>query len=427
MTTPSQRAIIAITVSMTGLLFSACSREVTVMPGDQASAGRLGTVSRPISPGVAGSAGDGGGAGVGAGDPVNPGGSGAAGNSGAAGFIAAAGSGDPGLVPGGNLMDGIDQVGAPMDSIVDQVEVLAESLSAIELPAVGSDGVSLVQYSGPEQAFVLHVDWSGAARSWYASQRIYYAYTTATAERHLAVLHEMALYGVHQNGESAELSGAPTAFKEFLAANSQGVAWVHYAPQPGGQAPVFGTTSIGEVVFQTWGGARTALTDALRYRARIDLSETHVAFVEYASTAPGTVGQIVVQPIAGGAAIVAAPSAHHQDRPAIDGDWVVWEEYLDATDAVIRARNLSSGEVRDLSGTTGFRTNPDIRGTRVVWEDQRSGRGDIYFIDLEREEPERAVVSGAGHSAAARLTSDGLVWIETAGDNIGLLRARLVL
>jgi beta propeller repeat protein len=169
---------------------------------------------------------------------------------------------------------------------------------------------------------------------------------------------------------------------------------------------------------------RSVLTDPLLYRARVDLSRTHVAFVEYASTAPGSVGQIVVLPLAGGAAIPAAPSAHHQDRPAIDGDWVVWEEYLSSADSVIRARNLTTGEVRDLSATTGFRTNPDILGTRVIWEDQRSGNGDIYLSDLADADGDHVVVSGAGHSAATRLTDDGLVWIETAGDNMGLMRAR---
>jgi hypothetical protein len=32
-------------------------------------------------------------------------------------------------------------------------------------------------------------------------------------------------------------------------------------------------------------------------------------------------------------------------------------------------------------------------------------------------------VSGPGHSTGARLTSDGLVWIEISGDTMGLLRA----
>jgi beta propeller repeat protein len=132
----------------------------------------------------------------------------------------------------------------------------------------------------------------------------------------------------------------------------------------------------------------------------------------------------MVQPLAGGAAIAVAPGNRHQDRPAVDGDWVVWEEYLDGSSSVIRARNLSSGQVRDLSATTGFRTNPDIRGSRVIWEDQRSGNGDIYFADVSDDRGERVAVSGPGHSAAGRLSGDGLVWIETNAGKVGLVRAR---
>lgn len=410
--------MIAMATSMTALVISACARDVAVGGGGGGSGGSLGTVTPPTDSAGSGAPGNS----PGAGSSAGPGGPTAPGDSGGTGSVS-----DAGTAPSGNLMDGIDQVATPGGSMIEAVEVLAEFLSSIEVPAVGSDGVSLLQYRAPEQAFVLHVDWSRNTRAWYESGGPYFAYTAANADRHFALLHDMGVYGLHEGGDSTELSGTPSAFKEALSVNGQGIAWVHYQMQPGSQAPVFGTTSFGAIVFQPWGGAHGAITDALRYRARIDISETHVAFVEYADTAAGTSGQVVVQPIAGGAAIAAAPSAHHQDRPAIDGDWVVWEEYLNDVDAVIRARNLSTGEVRDLSSTTGFRTNPDIRGTRVAWEDQRSGRGDIYFIDLASEQPERVAVSGLGHSAATRLTADGLVWIETVGSNIGLMRARFVL
>jgi beta propeller repeat protein len=275
-------------------------------------------------------------------------------------------------------------------------------------------------------AITLHVEWDGATDRWYETVRAHHIYTAASAARHVSLLYAMAAYGIYADGDGAELSGTADSYKEFLTAHEPGFAWVDYpfSALPGAQNPVFGAGGYGAIVLQSWSGVRSVLTDPLLYRARVDLSRTHVAFVEYASTAPGSVGQIVVLPLAGGAAIPAAPSAHHQDRPAIDGDWVVWEEYLSSADSVIRARNLTTGEIRDLSATTGFRTNPDILGTRVIWEDQRSGNGDIYLSDLADADGDHVVVSGAGHSAATRLTDDGLVWIETAGDNMGLMRAR---
>jgi beta propeller repeat protein len=232
----------------------------------------------------------------------------------------------------------------------------------------------------------------------------------------------MTTYGVYEDGATAELSGTPNEYKELLSANEQGFAWIDYANVvPSQVANFFGLNSYGAVVYQTYDGSRTTLTDDQRFRERIDLSDKYVAYVEYADKMSN--GQIMVQPLAGGAAMAAAASPNHQDRPAINGDWVVWEEYLNDTDAVIRARNLATGEVRDLSSNKGFRTNPDVLGTRVVWEDQRSGDGDIYYTDLATDDGEQIAVSGSGYSTAARLASDGLVWIEISGKSMGLMRA----
>ena len=103
---------------------------------------------------------------------------------------------------------------------------------------------------------------------------------------------------------------------------------------------------------------------------------------------------------------------------------MVWEEYVSSTDSVIRVRNLSTGEVRDLSAKMGFRTNPDVVGTRVVWEDDSSGNGEIHFTDLASNTGEHVAIGGKGYATAARLTSDGLVWIEIVGSEMGLLKAR---
>jgi beta propeller repeat protein len=283
----------------------------------------------------------------------------------------------------------------------------------------------LTQYFGASQAATLYVDWNGLVEFWHVGSRAYYIVTAASREHHLGLVYTQSGYGIHEADETREISGTPATYKEALTANAQGFAWVDYPARVAAQPPMGMRETLGEVVFQSWSGERRVLSDALRYRARLDLSDTHIAFVEYADTS-GAVGQVMVQPLDGGEPTAVAPSARHQDRPAIDGDWVVWEEYLGEHDAVIRAHNLTSGEVRDVSSTAGFRTNPDILGTRVVWEDQRSGDGDLYFTDLAGEAGERIAVSGPNHSAATRLSTDGLVWIESADGNIALLRARWV-
>ncbi len=414
----------AVQATLFALVLSGCSRQVTVDDGQVASPSVAGPgAPPPAGTGAATSAGAGG-----AGDPPVSAPRGVD----VPTAVPVADAGMAGSAASTSVMNGIDQASGA-DSLIDEMEVLAVFLSAIELPAVGSDGVSIVQYFGSNQAATLYVDWNGVAEFWHLDAGAHYVGTAASGDRHLGLVYGPASYGIHAGDDAAELSGTPGSYKEHLAASADGFAWVDYptpasGARPGGGAmppPLGGNVQeLGEVVFQRWSGARSTLSDRLRYRARLDLSRMHVAFVEYADTAAGSVGQIAVLPLAGGTPILAAPSSHHQDRPAIDGDWVVWEEYLSDQDSVIRARNLATGEVRDVSSSTGFRTNPDILGTRVVWEDQRNGDGDLYVADLVEASGERVVVSGPGHSAAVRLSSHNVVWIETADDVIALLSAR---
>jgi beta propeller repeat protein len=409
------RAVVVLGAALVLAVLPAC-RKVEVQGGDG--------VSSPPG-GGAGDAGGGllGGIDQGKGGAGAPGGGGSPGAGGSGGGGAGNGSKKDAAAGGGGGGSGGD-AGAAAGVAITDLQVLVPSLNAISVPAVGSDGVSLLQYTPAGTAATLHVDWSGVPAWWYEAAGPRYLYSAAAGTHAIDLLYT-ASYGIFAGGGSNEISGTAASYKEFLAANDQGFAWVDYTAtggHPGGGGQMT-TTASGKVVFQSWSGARMAITDSLRYRARLELSATRVAYVEYASNAPGTNGQVMVQPLSGGPAVAAAASAHHQDRPAVDGDWLVWEEYLGSTDAVIRARNLTTGQVRDLSATTGFRTNPDILGTRVVWEDQRSGNGDIYFIDLGAG-GERVAVSGSGHSTAVRLTPDGLVWIESNGGSTGLLRAR---
>jgi hypothetical protein len=198
-----------------------------------------------------------------------------------------------------------------------------------------------------------------------------------------------------------------------LAANEDGVAWVDYET----------ASSLGRIVFQTWNGSRRALTDDARYRAQLDLSRDHIVYVEYASGAAGSLGRVFVQPLAGGEAVAVSPGPRHQDRPAVDRASVVWEEYLGPTDSVIRAYDMDTGEARDLSARAGFRGAADVLDGRVVWEELQGEDGDIHVASVTGA-GDWAAVGGSGHSTAARLTSDGLVWIEAGGGQLGIVRGR---
>lgn len=414
------------------LVLAACEREVTVYSSDA-----IGMPMQPQLTGAAGIAGFASAAGVGSvggvggvGGFATAGVAGGAIPGGAGGVFPTGGApaqvetGDDGSQPLG-LLASVVQAQPMASTMLDRFEQLDDSLQTIDRPALGSAGASLPQYRKVDSVATLHVAFGGVSERWYGSTGAFRAYTAAHLERHLSLLHAEA-YGIFENGAGNELSGTPATYKEFLAASAAGFAWVDY-PTPVIMSPG-PDAQYGEIVLQPWDGVRSVLSDKTRYRASVALSATHVAFVEYASSAPGSFGQVVVQALAGGAPTVVAPSSLHQDRPAIDGDWVVFEEYLGGVDSVIRARNVVTGETRELSARIGFRTNADVLGTRVVWEDQRDGNGDVYFVDLAAGSAgqEQLLISGAGHSAAPRLSSDGLVWVESASNRIGLLRAHFI-
>jgi len=405
------------TAMLCALALGACEREVIVQ-NEQATTAQPPFVPGPA--GVGGVAGSGGSGGLGgfmappmggaSGDaPLDAGGG--VGGEPAPGGEPAAGSGSI-SPPVTGLLAGVDQAGAEPSTVLDRFEVLTDALRSIERPAVGDGGASLLQFQGASRALVLNVRWDHATERWYSSSGAYQAFSAAYLDQHFALLHAEA-YGVYANGSDTELSGTPSTYKEFIAASASGVAWVDY---PAGQ-------QLGEIVLRQPDGTRLVLSDRRHYRASLALSAQHAVFVEYANTAPGSVGQVMVQPIAGGAPFPACSSAYHQDHPAVDGDWVVLEEYRSESDAVIRACNVLTGQARDVSAAAGFRSHADIQGTRVVWEDYRDGAGDIYWIDLASD-AEQALISGSGHSVFPRVTADGLVWVESAETEVGLLRAR---
>ncbi len=276
---------------------------------------------------------------------------------------------------------------------------------------------------------VLQVSWAGSS-SWIASENtLYYAYLTAT-ETHSARLFQANSSWIIQSNELVTLGTPAANYKEYIASNSKGVFWVDYGTVSGSGSGRGGTGTgssdtllKGRILFQSWdaGVIDTLTSETSSYRARLEASEEYLAWVEYASEA--TVGKIALMNLNSGAITYPVTSSHHQDRPSVDGDWLVWEEYLNSTDAVIRAYQISTQVTRNLSSSTGFRTNPYLSDSKVVWEDQRTGNGDLWYYDFNSAEGETILVSGEGHSAGVRFLDNRIVWVESSETSMGLLTA----
>jgi beta propeller repeat protein len=303
------------------------------------------------------------------------------------------------------------------------------TLNTIELPSLSEDGIRIVQTKSDGTLGVLQVSWAGSS-SWIASENtLYYAYLTATGT-HFATLFQASSSWTLQSNESVTLGSPATNYKEFIASNSEGIFWVDYGTASssgsgrGGTGTGSSDTSLkGRILFQSWnaGAIDTLTSETSSYRARLEASEGYLAWVEYAPEA--TVGKIALMNLNSGAITYPATSSHHQDRPSVDGDWLVWEEYLNSTDAVIRAYQISTQTTLNLSSSTGFRTNPYVSGSKVVWEDQRTGNGDLWYYDFNSAKGETILVSGEGHSAGVRFLANRIVWVESSTTSMGLLTA----
>jgi len=303
------------------------------------------------------------------------------------------------------------------------------TLNTIELPSPSEDGIHIVQTKSDGSLGVLQVSWAGSS-SWMASENtLYYAYLTATGTHFATLFQSNGSWTIQSNG-SVTLGTSATNYKEFLASNSKGIFWVDYGTVSGsgsgrgGTGTGSGDTSLkGRILFQSWnaGAIDTLTSETSSYWARLEASEGYLAWVEYSPEV--TVGKIALMNLNSGAITYPATSSHHQDRPSVDGDWLVWEEYLNSTDAVIRAYRISTQTILNLSSSTGFRTNPYVSGSKVVWEDQRTGNGDLWYYDFNSAEGETILVSGKGHSAGVRFLGNRIVWVESSETSMGLLTA----
>jgi beta propeller repeat protein len=326
-------------------------------------------------------------------------------------------AGGDGVAGGGDSGGGAVAV-TSLNSALDEVWILVSGLGSTEPPAAGQDGVSYLDYTPGGQVAVTFVDWSGALVPWYRDAPGYLARASAYAEHHLALLHRPDEYAIHDRGGADDLSGSPTTYKESLAVSGAGFGWTDYGELGADGSP----TALTSVVFQTWDGNRRVLTDDLRYRTALDASETHLTYVEYAEVSEGASGQVMVASVDGARVFAVAPGPHHQDHPRTDGNWVVWEEFVTPTEVMIRAFDLTTETVRDLTDAAAYRTQPDVRGALVVWEDHRSGNGDIHLLDLSAANPaeEQLLVGEPTHSTGPRLVEGGLVWLEAHRDRIEL-------
>lgn len=104
--------------------------------------------------------------------------------------------------------------------------------------------------------------------------------------------------------------------------------------------------------------------------------------------------------------------ANVQTLPAIDGNYIVWEDYRNGPHADIYLYNRSDGTEMPLASDIAVAsTNPAISGNRVVW----SEKGEIYIYDISTPQIDpHPLLVWAGTEKSLAIHGDVLVGSHTA-------------
>ncbi|WP_010662674.1 choice-of-anchor U domain-containing protein [Marinilabilia salmonicolor] len=104
--------------------------------------------------------------------------------------------------------------------------------------------------------------------------------------------------------------------------------------------------------------------------------------------------------------------ANIQTLPAIDGNYIVWEDYRNGPNGDIYLYNRSDGtEIALTSDIAVSSTNPAISGNRVVW----SEKGEIYIYDINTPQIDpHPLLVWAGTEKSLAIHGDVLVGSHTA-------------
>ncbi len=104
----------------------------------------------------------------------------------------------------------------------------------------------------------------------------------------------------------------------------------------------------------------------------------------------------------------------HQINPAIDGNWIVWEDDS-LTSKEIYALDLTPGQIfANISNAPGNQIKPDVSDGMVVWQDDRnmfSSGIDIYLYDLA-EKTTTPICQAGGNQIAPKISGRHVVWLD---------------
>ncbi len=109
-----------------------------------------------------------------------------------------------------------------------------------------------------------------------------------------------------------------------------------------------------------------------------------VVYQRRSAANPGAPWQLVATNLSSRQRFVVWASTQDQLDPDIQGSKVVWQDWRDVGPGEIYFKDLESGEQRRITTNTFGQYNPAVYGNWIVWQDNRNNQVDLYGYDLLR-------------------------------------------
>ncbi|HEX3044916.1 MAG TPA: S8 family serine peptidase [Bacillota bacterium] len=102
------------------------------------------------------------------------------------------------------------------------------------------------------------------------------------------------------------------------------------------------------------------------------------------------------------------------DNPDIYGTKVVWQDYLGPIyyNSDIYCYDLGANQLRQITNNPANQSSPSISGNRIVWLDERNKGFDVYLYDLEQNQETRITNYTRNVILRPKISGNQIVWTE---------------
>ncbi|PKL70681.1 MAG: hypothetical protein CVV30_04850 [Methanomicrobiales archaeon HGW-Methanomicrobiales-1] len=142
------------------------------------------------------------------------------------------------------------------------------------------------------------------------------------------------------------------------------------------------------------------------------ISGDTIVWTEQPFAAASHTPDIIAYNLTTGKKIIVAHGAWDKTGVRIDGSRIVWEDYRSGgASRDIYLYDLATGKEQVIGTRTGIQAEPEISGDRIVWSDHRDQNWDVYMYDITTGK-ETLVATGIKEQEAADISCDRVIWME---------------